>query len=159
MTAAPVTSLQNVQMDMRIKYLPNYRRDWGVVKYALPGDAGFDLRAAIDEPLVIVPGTVYTIPTGIAVAVPEGYEMQVRSRSGAASKGIVVANAPGTVDSNYRGEVGVLLHSISGLHRIEPGARVAQGVLARVTHARFCEVYDLDMTERGVAGFGSTGTV
>lgn len=158
MTAAPVTYLQNTQiMELKVKYLPQYKRDWGVIAYAKAGDAGFDLRAALDEPMILVPGNVYVIPTGIAVAVPDGYEMQIRSRSGMASKGVVVANAPGTVDSGYRGEVKVLLHAVAGLARIEPGMRIAQAVLKRVEQVRFIEVFDLDQTERGFAGFGSTG--
>jgi dUTP pyrophosphatase len=146
-------------MELRIKYLPNYQRDWPRVTYAKPGDAGFDLRAAIDEPMIIVPGTVYMIPTGVAFAVPDGYEMQIRSRSGMTTRGLVVSNAPGTVDAGYRGEVNVLVHSVSGLVRVQPGDRIAQGVLKRVTQARFVEVFELDQTERGIAGFGSTGTV
>jgi dUTP pyrophosphatase len=158
MTAAPVAYLQNTPtMELKIKYLPHYNRDWGVVSYAKPGDAGFDLRAALDEGLILVPGNVYVIPTGMSVAVPTGYEMQIRSRSGMASKGVVVTNAPGTVDSGYRGEVKVLLHAVAGLVRIEPGDRVAQAVLKRAEQVRFVEVFDLDQTERGFAGFGSTG--
>lgn len=144
-------------MELKIKYLPNYNRDWGVVSYAKPGDAGFDLRAAINEALILVPGNVYVIPTGMAVAVPAGHEMQIRSRSGMASEGVVVTNAPGTIDSGYRGEVKVLIHSVAGLVRIKPGDRIAQALVKRAEQVRFVEVFDLDQTERGFAGFGSTG--
>jgi dUTP pyrophosphatase len=146
-------------MEIKIKYQPHYDAEWGAVTYAKAGDAGFDLRAALDEPLILVPGNVYVIPTGVSFALPDGFEMQIRSRSGMASKGVVVANAPGTVDAGYRGEVKILLHAVAGLVRLKPGDRIAQAVVSRVEQARFIEVNELDMTERGVAGFGSTGVM
>jgi dUTP pyrophosphatase len=144
---------------LRIKYLPHYDRSaFGPVGYAKPGDAGFDLKAAIAAPVTLEPGDITIVPAGIAVAVPEGFEMQVRSRSGLSTKGLVVANAPGTVDSGYRGEVGVILTNISrGPLTVAPGDRIAQAVLAAVAHMPFQEVDDLPPSERGTGGFGSTG--
>lgn len=132
------------------------------MKYAKPGDSGFDLRAAIGVPhgsWTIPAGAVAVIPTGIRVAVPEGFELQVRTRSGSALKsGYVVANSPGTVDSGYRGEVGVIVHNISGKTiRIDYGDRIAQGVICPVYQAYFDEVTELDETERGTGAYNSTG--
>ncbi|MGB1025679.1 MAG: dUTP diphosphatase, partial [Rhodospirillaceae bacterium] len=117
-----------------------------------------DLKAAIADAITLDPGEIKIIPSGIAVAVPAGYEMQVRSRSGLSTKGVVVANAPGTVDSGYRGEVGVILTNISREARsIAPGDRIAQAVLAAVAYMPFEEVSELPASERGTGGFGSTG--
>ena len=126
--------------------------------YATEGAAGADLRAAIAEPLVIPAGGTASVPTGLRVALPEGFEMQVRPRSGLAARhGITVLNSPGTVDADYRGEVRVLL--VNHGHEafmIERGDRIAQAVIAPVTRARF-EAGTLDETPRGAGGFGSTG--
>ncbi|MCF8492051.1 MAG: dUTP diphosphatase [Rhodospirillum sp.] len=144
---------------LQIKYLPHYDREtFGPVGYAKPGDAGFDLKAAVAAPVTLEPGDITIVPAGIAVAVPEGFEMQVRSRSGLSTKGLIVANAPGTVDSGYRGEVGVILTNISrGPMTVQPGDRIAQAVLATVAHMPFQEVTELPPSERGAGGFGSTG--
>lgn len=126
--------------------------------YATPGAAGMDVVSA--EDVTIQPGQRHPVATGFRVAIPEGYEIQVRPRSGLALKhGITVPNTPGTIDSDYRGELKVLLIN----HGSEPfevvrGERVAQLVPAAVTLASFEEVDDLDDTERGAGGFGSTGT-
>jgi dUTP pyrophosphatase len=125
--------------------------------YATEGAAGMDLLAARDA--ILPPGGRALVPAGIAVAIPEGFEMQVRPRSGLALKhGITVLNAPGTVDSDYRGEVGViLLNTGEAPFVITRGDRIAQAVFAPVTHAAFEEVVVLPETRRGAGGFGSTG--
>jgi dUTP pyrophosphatase len=118
-----------------------------------------DLCASISKALIIRHGERVLIPTGIRVAVPPGYEMQIRPRSGLALKnGITVANSPGTVDSDYRGEVKVMLTNTSSyMFPVNPGDRIAQAVIAPVARATIEEVAELDETERGAGGFGSTG--
>jgi dUTP pyrophosphatase len=123
--------------------------------------AGIDLLAAVpaDTPLVIAPGARVLVPTGIAIALPEGHEGQVRPRSGLAARhGLTVLNAPGTIDADYRGEVQVLLVNLGGESvSIPRGMRIAQLVIARVERAKLREVASLDDTPRGSGGFGSTG--
>jgi dUTP pyrophosphatase len=123
--------------------------------------AGMDLRAAVpeDEPLVLRPGSRFPVPTGLAFALPEGYEAQVRPRSGLAAKhGVTCLNSPGTVDADYRGEVKVILANLGEENfTIRRGDRIAQLVIAPVVQARWSEVADLDETARGAGGFGSTG--
>lgn len=125
--------------------------------YATPGAAGMDLLAA--RALEIPAGGRALVPTGLAIALPEGFEMQVRPRSGLALKhGVTVLNAPGTVDSDYRGEVGViLLNTGAEPFAIARGDRIAQAVFAPVTRAEWEEVVVLPETQRGIGGFGSTG--
>lgn len=125
--------------------------------YATEGAAGMDLLAARD--MTLPPGGRALVPTGLAVALPDGYEMQVRPRSGLALKhGVTVLNAPGTVDADYRGEVGViLLNTGDAPFAIARGDRIAQAVFAPVTRAGFEEVVVLPETRRGTGGFGSTG--
>lgn len=127
--------------------------------YATPGAAGMDAAAAIAAPLVLAPGERAAVPTGLAMAIPAGFEIQVRPRSGLAAKhGLTVANAPGTIDSDYRGEVKVLLINLGpDPVTITPGMRIAQLVPAAVTRARLVVVASLDDTARGPGGFGSTG--
>ena len=128
--------------------------------YATPHSAGMDLRANLDAPITLQPGDRKLIPTGLYIELPEGTEVQVRPRSGLAFKhGITVLNSPGTIDADYRGEVGVLLIN----HGREPfeikdGERIAQLVIARYERADLEEVTDLRATERGAGGFGHTGT-
>lgn len=126
---------------------------------ATPGSAGFDLCAAIESEQVLEPGERSLVPTGFAIAVPEGYEAQVRPRSGLALRhGIVLPNAPGTIDSDYRGELKVILMNAgSEPFRIRRGDRIAQLVLAPVTRVGWQEVDRLPATERGSGGFGHTG--
>ena len=121
--------------------------------------AGMDLCAALDAPLVLAPGERRAVPTGLALAIPPGWEGQVRPRSGLALKrGLTVLNAPGTIDADYRGELMVLLVNLdSGEQVIEPGERIAQLVIAPVARAELVEVAELDSTSRGAGGFGSTG--
>ncbi|MEL0335359.1 MAG: dUTP diphosphatase [Flavobacteriales bacterium] len=133
-------------------------------KHALPQfettqSAGMDLRANIDAPVVLQPGDRALIPTGIKMALPDGYEAQIRPRSGLAYKhGITVLNSPGTIDADYRGDVGVLLinHGREAFI-VEDGMRVAQMVVAQYSQFEWESVEDLDETARGAGGFGSTG--
>lgn len=127
--------------------------------YATPQSAGMDLRANIDGPVTLRPMERRLIPTGLYMALPEGYEAQVRPRSGLALKhGITVLNSPGTIDADYRGEVMVLLVNLSGSDFVvNDGERIAQMVIARHETAVFVEVAELDATERGEGGYGHTG--
>ena len=127
--------------------------------YATPGAAGCDLLAAVDGAVTLAPGIRALVPTGLLIAVPAGYELQIRPRSGLALKhGIMVANSPGTIDEDYRGELQViLLNAGTEPFVIERGMRIAQAVLAPVVRAEWVEVEALDATMRGTAGFGSTG--
>ena len=127
--------------------------------YATGQSAGMDLRANISEPVVLHPMERRLIPTGLYIALPEGYEAQVRPRSGLALKaGVTVLNAPGTVDADYRGEIGVVLINLSDKDFVvNDGERIAQMVIARYEKAVFVEVSELDATERGEGGYGHTG--
>ncbi|MCD6352333.1 MAG: dUTP diphosphatase [Armatimonadetes bacterium] len=129
-------------------------------EYQTPGAAGMDLRALLPEPLTLEPGQRALVPTGLRLAIPPGYEGQVRPRSGLAAKyGISMVNAPGTIDSDYRGEVKVLLINLGQepvtLHN---GDRIAQLVIAPIARAQVVKVSELPDTDRGEGGFGSTGT-
>ena len=127
--------------------------------YATAGAAGVDLLAAVTAPVILAPGARALIPTGLLIAVPAGHELQIRPRSGLALRhGIMVANSPGTVDEDYRGELQViLLNAGSEPFTIERGLRMAQAVLAPVVRATWTVVAELDATVRGAQGFGSTG--
>ncbi|MCD2185193.1 dUTP diphosphatase [Rhizobium sp. GN54] len=129
--------------------------------YETAGAAGMDLRAAVGdgEPMVLAPGKRALVPTGFVFEIPAGFEAQVRPRSGLAFKhGITCLNTPGTIDSDYRGEVKVLLVNLGDADfSIERGMRIAQMVIAPVVQARVCEVSQAGATERGAGGFGSTG--
>ena len=132
------------------------------VMYEKDGDSGFDLRAQDNETggYQIAPQSTIIVPVGIKVAVPEGFELQVRTRSGSPlKKGFNVANSPGTVDSGYRGVVGVLVHNLSPTETliISCGERIAQGVIVPVMEAKFVEVDGLDITDRGEGAYNSTG--
>ncbi|MCH2173267.1 dUTP diphosphatase [Myxococcota bacterium] len=126
---------------------------------ATPRSAGYDLHAAVEAPVRLDPGERVAIPTGFAIALPEGFEAQIRPRSGLALRhGIVLPNAPGTIDSDFRGEIQVILGNIaSEAFTVSRGDRIAQLVVARVAPAEWVEVEELDSTERGSGGFGSTG--
>jgi dUTP pyrophosphatase len=119
-----------------------------------------DVRAAIDEPLSLAPGAITLVPTGLALEVPPGFEMQVRPRSGLAAKhGITLPNSPATIDSDYRGEVRVIVQNLGAEpFLIERGLRIGQFVLQRVPRVAWDEVEVLSATERGAGGFGHTGT-
>ena len=127
--------------------------------YATPLSAGMDLRANLDNPIVLKPMERCLVPTGLYIALPEGYEAQVRPRSGLAlKKGIGVLNAPGTIDADYRGEIGVILVNLSAEDfTVEDGERIAQMVVARHERVEWDETDSLDATERGAGGFGHTG--
>ena len=136
-----------------------HANDLKLPSYATAGAVGIDIAAAIDRPRCLQPGTIMAIPTGFAIELPAGYEAQIRPRSGLALKhGITIANAPGTIDSDYRGEITViLLNNGNRDFIITRGMRIAQMVLAEVTMMNPIEVDDLDETERAAGGFGSTG--
>ncbi len=123
------------------------------------GDSGYDLRAAITEDVVIPPGECKVIPVGFRCALPEGYELQIRPRSGLALKNYIsVLNTPGTIDSNYRGEVGVILMNFGKYdYTVKISDRIAQGVVCKLPKVDVVEVRHLDTTDRGEGGFGSTG--
>lgn len=128
-------------------------------EYASDEAAGADLRAALTQPLIIPPSTSVLVPTGLRFEIPPGYEIQIRPRSGLALKNqVTVLNSPGTIDSDYRGEVKVILiNHGSELFVVEPDMRIAQAVIAPVIRARFVKVTALAESGRGVGGFGHTG--
>lgn len=128
--------------------------------YATEASAGMDMRANLEEPIALKPLERTMVPTGIFIELPLGYEAQIRPRSGlAAKKGITVANAPGTIDADYRGEIKVILVNLSNeTHEIPDGERVAQMVIARHEQVEWEEVDSLEETARGAGGFGHTGT-
>ena len=128
-------------------------------QYATEQSAGMDLRANLDNPIILQPMERRLIPTGIYIALPEGYEAQVRPRSGLAlKKGITVLNAPGTIDADYRGEVGVVLINLSQeTFTVNDGERIAQLIFARYEQGYLITVEALDETERGAGGYGHTG--
>ena len=132
---------------------------WPSPSYATVNSAGVDLKANIVEPIVLQPLQRAVVPTGLKIALPEGTEAQVRPRSGLAAKhGVTVLNSPGTIDADYRGEVGVILVNLSDkAFTVNHGERIAQMVVARYERVEWEEVEQLDSTERGEGGFGSTG--
>ncbi|HVE21801.1 MAG TPA: dUTP diphosphatase [Acidocella sp.] len=144
--------------EIKIRRLP-HGQGLELPAYATAGAAGMDLLAAVDAPITLPPGGRALIPTGFAMALPEGFELQIRPRSGLALKhGIVLPNAPGTIDEDYRGEVQVIMMNTGAeAFTVTRGMRIAQAVLAPVWRAAWIEVEDLDNTARGAGGFGSTG--
>ncbi len=142
--------------DVQIKALPHAA---GLPHYATAGAAGADLTAAIDADVILAPGARALIPCGFQMALPAGYEAQIRPRSGLALKnGVTLLNAPGTIDADYRGEVGAILINCGAEDFcISRGMRIAQMVIAPAPQARFETVETLDATDRGAGGFGSTG--
>ena len=137
-----------------------HARELALPSYATPHSAGMDLLAAIDAPITLKNGERKLVPTGLSIALPDGYEAQIRPRSGLALKhGITLVNTPGTIDADYRGEIGVILINLGQEDfTIERGMRIAQMVIAPYTRASFSEVLELPETSRGTGGFGSTGT-
>ncbi len=133
--------------------------DHDLPKYETKDSAGLDLKAVCEKPIILKPLERQIIKTGLHIALPEGYEAQIRPRSGLAAKhGISVLNSPGTIDADYRGEIGVILVNLSqDDFEITHGMRIAQMVIAKFEQAEFIEVNQLDETERGKGGFGSTG--
>ena len=146
-------------IDIRVQRLP-HGEGLDLPSYQTPDSAGCDLLAAIDGDKILQPGERALIPSGLAIALPPGYEAQVRPRSGLALKqGITVLNTPGTIDADYRGEIGVILINLGDQPvTITRGMRMAQMVVAPVTQAVFHLTESLDETARGAGGFGSTGT-
>ena len=143
---------------VRVRRLP-HNQDLPLPAYATEGAAGMDLLAAVTAPVAIAPGQRVLVPTGLSIALPPGYELQIRPRSGLALRhGIVLPNSPGTIDEDYRGEVQVIvLNTGTEPFLVERGARIAQGVLAPVVRVAWEETADLDTTARNEGGFGSTG--
>ena len=145
-------------IEIEVVRLP-HARDLALPDYATAAAAGADLLAAIDQDIELGPLERKIVPTGIAIALPVGFEAQVRPRSGLAAKnGVTIVNSPGTIDADYRGEIGVILVNLSKEpFRISRGMRIAQLVVARHARAVWREVSELDRTARGAGGFGSTG--
>ncbi|MCX8666468.1 dUTP diphosphatase [Acetobacteraceae bacterium B3987] len=145
-------------MNVRVLRLP-HSEGLDLPAYGTAGAAGVDFQAAVEVPLSLKPGERILVPTGLCIALPEGYELQIRPRSGLALKhGIMVPNSPGTIDEDYRGEIRIILIN-AGTEDfvIERGMRIAQGVLAPVVRMQWQECSSLDTTDRGHGGFGSTG--
>ena len=147
------------KIDLQIKRLSNSFSDIPLPKYETEGSSGMDIRAAVENQVTIAPGKIALVPTNLSVEIPIGYEIQVRPRSGLAAKnGIGVLNSPGTIDSDYRGEVKVILFNFSENNFIiKRGDRIAQLVIAEVILADVKEVKNLNTSNRGEGGFGHTG--
>ena len=153
MTTSPTNPIS-----IAVKRLP-HGEDLPLPSYSTPQSAGMDLVAALDAPLTLAPGERALVPTGLAMAIPTGYEAQIRPRSGLAAKhGITVLNTPGTIDADYRGEIRIILINLgSDPFTLRRGERVAQMIIAPVSQGALMEVNTLDTTSRGSGGFGSTG--
>ena len=155
--------MNETSIAVHVEYLKHYlQNEWGPLTYATEGDACFDLHAAIRNSVVLIRGAITIIPTGIKLALPKGYEIQIRPRSGFTVKqGVIVANSPGTIDSGYRGEVKIaLLSLVSNEVIIRPGDRVAQAKVSVVPTVHFVNSTNVARdfeSERGEGGFGHTG--
>lgn len=152
------TQGETMTIELKIHRLPG-TEDLPLPRYMSEGASGMDLCAAVEAPIALAPGDVKMAPTGIRIELPHGYEAQIRPRSGLAAKhGVTVVNAPGTIDSDYRGEVMVILGNV-GREPVEitRGMRIAQMVIQQVVRAEIREVRDLNQTVRGAGGFGHTG--
>ena len=151
-------SKDSLPVTIEIRYLPHHEGLPPVARIT-GGSAGYDLQAACDDEIVVEPGRVVLVPTGFEMAVPAGYEAQVRPRSGLALKHrIGLLNSPGTIDSDYRGEVGVILFNFGDEDfRVNRGDRIAQMVICSLPDTVLVETVDLDGTDRGPGGFGHTG--
>ncbi|MFN0042416.1 MAG: dUTP diphosphatase [Alphaproteobacteria bacterium] len=146
------------EIDVAVQRLP-HGADLPLPNYASAGAAGLDLPAALDATLTLAPGARALVPTGLAIALPDGYEAQIRPRSGLALKaGLTILNSPGTIDADYRGEIGIILinHGSEAI-TITRGMRIAQMIVTPVVRARLAERASLDATARGADGFGSSG--
>jgi len=155
---APARHTDTMSIPILVRRLP-HAQGLPLPSYATDGAAGMDLIAAVQDPVTVGPGERTLIPTGLTIALPPGYELQIRPRSGLALRhGITLPNTPGTIDEDYRGEIGViLLNTGTEAFVVERGARIAQAVLAPVSRAAWREVDSLDATAREAGGFGSTG--
>ncbi|MGE5457143.1 MAG: dUTP diphosphatase [Methanococcaceae archaeon] len=149
----------NENIKLKIKRVSENYQDVPLPAYATVGSAGMDVRAAVEEDLILAKGEIKLVPTNLMAEIPEGFELQVRPRSGLAIKhGIGLLNSPGTIDSDYRGEIGIIMFNFGQAEFvIKRGDRIAQLVLARVFRAEISELQDLQDTDRGNGGFGSTG--
>ena len=147
------------KIDLRVKRISESYNDIALPSYATEGSSGMDVRAAIENSLVIPKGKVALVPTNLSVEIPIGYEIQVRPRSGLAAKnGIGVLNSPGTIDSDYRGEVKIILFNFGADDFvINRGDRIAQLIIAEVIQAKIVESANLNNSDRGEGGFGHTG--
>lgn len=147
------------EIKIKVKRLSEDYLDVPLPHYATPGSAGMDIRAAIKDDVILEPGKVELIPTDISVEIPLGYEIQVRPRSGlAANHSIGILNSPGTIDSDYRGEVKIILMNFGKEDfKISKGDRIAQLIVSQVFTAKIVEVKDLNSSSRGEGGFGHTG--
>jgi dUTP pyrophosphatase len=145
------------KIKLKIKKPDNY--DLPLPAYETKGSSGMDIRAWTEEDIILRPGDIKLVPTGISISLPLGYEAQIRPRSGLAFKhGIGLVNSPGTIDSDYRGEIGIIMINFGREpFTIRRGDRIAQMVVARIHHALILEVDDLDSTVRGGGGFGHSG--
>lgn len=144
---------------IKIKRLSDSFSDIPLPHFATEGSAGMDIRAAVNSPIVIQPGSIELIPTNLSIEIPIGFEIQIRPRSGLAAKhGIGLLNSPGTIDSDYRGEIKVILFNFGKEpFKIERGERIAQMIVSKVYHVKIEEVNSLAETSRGEGGFGHTG--
>jgi dUTP pyrophosphatase len=147
-------------LQIKVKRIHDKLKNIPLPAYATKDSSGLDIRAALEEPLILGKNQIKLVPTNISVEIPRGYEIQVRPRSGLAAKhGIGVLNSPGTIDADYRGEIKVILFNFSeNDFLIEPGERIAQLVISKIYKAELVEVEKLNSTERGSGGFGHTGT-
>lgn len=147
------------KIEIKFKKINKELNNIPVPEYATAGSAGMDVRAALEKDMLLAPGQIELIPTNISVEIPVGYEIQVRPRSGLAIKhGISVLNSPGTIDSDYRGEIKIILINLSKeAFKISPGDRIAQLILSKIYKADLLESDDLDVSQRGEGGFGHTG--
>tara|TARA_B100001123_G_C15339670_1_gene1034293 strand:+ start:4519 stop:4968 length:450 start_codon:yes stop_codon:yes gene_type:complete len=148
-----------MKIKIKVKKLIN-AKDLSLPKYATIGSAGMDISAALEKSIILKPGEHKVIPTGLQIALPKSYEAQIRPRSGLAVKhAVTVLNTPGTIDSDYRGEIGVILinHGKNNF-TVSHGMRIAQMVIKNVVQASLEEIDNLNLTKRGSGGFGSTGT-
>jgi dUTP pyrophosphatase len=146
-------------VEIKVKKLSNDFDDIPLPNYATIGSAGMDIRAAVENMVVIEPGSIFLVPTNLSVEIPKGYEIQVRPRSGLAAKhGVGILNSPGTIDSDYRGEVKIILINLGKeKFTIKRGDRIAQLVVSKVYIAKLAQSDDLTQSHRGKGGFGHTG--
>jgi dUTP pyrophosphatase len=147
------------KIEIKFKKLSNLFDDLELPHYATEGSAGMDIRAAVLDEIILMPGKVYLIPTNLSVEIPTGFEIQVRPRSGLAAKhSIGILNSPGTIDSDYRGEIKIIMMNFGeGNFIIKRGERVAQLVISKIYQANITEVKELNNSKRGKGGFGHTG--
>lgn len=146
-------------VDVKIKRLNDDFGDIPIPGYSTSGSAGMDIRAAVTDEVIIEPGTIILVPTNLSVEIPNGYEIQVRPRSGlAANHGIGILNSPGTIDSDYRGEIKIILINLSkDRFTVKRGDRIAQLIISKVYTANLIQVENLNNSHRGEGGFGHTG--